>query len=92
MPNQFRLTIGGPIKNEFDPVVTSLRKETFQEQNFDACGLSSNSDFSASFLFEVLSLPTNRVSDKAAEVDGTGSHGVLRVSTTEMVLRLFLSA
>ena len=34
-----------------DPVVTSLRKETFQELNFDASGQVSNSNFSASILF-----------------------------------------
>ena len=66
------LTSGGPV----DPVVTSLRKETFQELNFDACGQGSNSYVSASFLFEILSSVTNRGSDQAVEVDGTCLHGL----------------
>ena len=60
-----------------DPVVPSLRKETFQELTFDACGQGSNSNFSALFPFEVPSSVTDRVSDKAVEVDGTCSHGLL---------------
>ena len=44
--------------------------------NFDACGQSSTSNVSASFLFEVLSSATDRVSDRAVEVDGLCSHGL----------------
>ena len=44
--------------------------------NFDSCGQGSNSNFSSSFLFEVLSSASDRVSDKAVAVDGTCSHGL----------------
>ena len=42
----------------------------------DACGQGSNSNFFASFPSEVLSSVTDRVSDKAVEVDGICSHGL----------------
>ena len=52
-------------------------KESFQELNFDACGQGSNSNFSASFLFEVLLSTSDRVFDKAVEVDGICFHGLM---------------
>ena len=42
----------------------------------DACGHCSNFNVFASFLFEVLSSVTDRVSDKAVEIHGTCSHGL----------------
>ena len=42
----------------------------------DSCGHCSDSNFSASFLFEVLSSVTDRVSEKAVGVDGICSHGL----------------
>ena len=64
------------IKHELILLSLLLRKEPFQELNFDASGQFLNSNFSASFLFEVLSPVTDRVSDKAVEVDGNCSHGL----------------
>ena len=43
----------------------------------DACDHCSDSEFPASFHFEVFSLVTDRVSDKAVEVDGLCTHGLL---------------
>ena len=54
------------------PGVTSQQKETFHELNFDACGQGSNSNFSAPFLFEILS----SVLDGALDVYGICSHGL----------------
>ena len=64
-------------------------KRLFQELNFDACGQGSNSNLSASFLVQLHSSATVRVSDKAAEVDGICSHGLCEKTTTEMVVWQF---
>ena len=58
----------------------------FQELKFDACSQGSNSSFSDSFLCEVLSSVTDRMSDKTVELHELCSRGfLLRVSTDEIV-------
>ena len=54
------------------PDITSRRKETFHELNFDGCGQGSNSNVSAPILFEILS----SVLDGALDVHGICSHGL----------------
>ena len=59
-----------------DPGITSRRQETFQGKNLDACGQGSNSNFSGSFVVEVLSSALDRVSHWAVQIDGMCSNGL----------------
>ena len=72
-------TLNGPILQCWLPKSSRMfdprRKETFQELNFDACGLGSNSNFSASLLV-LMSSATDHVSDRATEVDEICYHGL----------------